>query len=234
MTHQTDVEQLTLAGLAHRCARETDLFLQREPNDPRYCYELVRRAIRERDEHAWELVYAQYESQVARWVKHHSAFATSGEEVQHVVNHAFEKMWLALSPEKFDQFPDLKSLLRYLQLCVHSVIMDQVRASERMVTGVSAEELTPEMGVGGPGVEDQVLDHVLQQAFWQRIEARLQSEQERRVIYGSFALALKPREIYAQSGELFDDVKEVYRIKENVLARLRRDAELRKLLGLDA
>jgi hypothetical protein len=62
----------------------------------------------------------------------------------------------------------------------------------------------------------------------------MQSEQERRVIYGSFALALKPREIYAQSGELFDDVKEVYRIKENVLARLRRDAELRKLLGLDA
>jgi hypothetical protein len=53
-------------------------------------------------------------------------------------------------------------------------------------------------------------------------------------VYASFALGLKPREIYARSGGLFDDVKEVYRVKENVLARLRRDPELKKILGVDA
>jgi DNA-directed RNA polymerase specialized sigma24 family protein len=234
MAHQTDIERLTLVGLTHRCAQETDLFFQRQPNDPRYCYELFRRAITERDQRAWELLYAQYQPQVARWVERHSAFATSGEEVQYVVNRAFEKMWVALPPEKFVRFPDLKSLLRYLQMCVHSVILDQVRMSEKAMVSVPVEDLAPEISEGGMPVEDQVLDQVLQQAFWQKIEVRLQSEKERRVIYGSFALALKPREIYAQSGGLFDDVKEIYRIKENVLARLRRDAELRNLLDVDA
>jgi len=60
------------------------------------------------------------------------------------------------------------------------------------------------------------------------------NEKERRVVYGSFVLALKPRELYAQFRETFRDVKEVYRVKENVLARLRRDAELQEFLIRDA
>jgi hypothetical protein len=62
----------------------------------------------------------------------------------------------------------------------------------------------------------------------------LHDEKERRVVYGSFVLALKPRELYAQFQDTFRDVNEVYRVKENVLARLRRDAELAELLGRDA
>ena len=54
------------------------------------------------------------------------------------------------------------------------------------------------------------------------------------MVYGSFVLALKPRELYAQFRETFRDVKEVYRVKENVLARLRRDAELQEFLVRDA
>jgi hypothetical protein len=48
-------------------------------------------------------------------------------------------------------------------------------------------------------------------------------------VYGSFVLALKPRDLYAQFRDTFRDVREVYRVKERVLARLRRDAELEKL-----
>jgi DNA-directed RNA polymerase specialized sigma24 family protein len=234
MTHQTDQGLLTLAGLAHRCTRETELFFQRQPNDPRYCYELFRRAILDRDQRAWELIYAQYRPQVGRWVERHSAFATSGEEVGYVVNRAFEKMWVALTPEKFDRFPDLKSVLRYLQLCVHSVILDQVRAVDKAVLDVSVEDVALDMSEDIPPVEDQVLDRVGQEDFWRAINARLHDEKERRVVYASFALAMKPREIYARSEGLFDDIKEVYRVKENVLARLRRDSELKRIFGVDA
>jgi DNA-directed RNA polymerase specialized sigma24 family protein len=234
MTHQIDQGFLTLAGLAHRCAQETELFFQRQPNDPRYCYELFRRAILDQDQRAWELVYAHYRPQVARWVERHSAFATSGEEVGYVVNRAFEKMWVALTPDKFDRFPDLKSVLRYLQLCVHSVIVDQVRAADQAILGLSVEDVALDVSEDGPLVEDQVLASVRQEEFWREINVRLHDEQERHVVYASFALGLKPREIYARSGGLFDDVKEVYRVKENVLARLRRDPELKKILGVDA
>jgi hypothetical protein len=64
------------------------------------------------------------------------------------------------------------------------------------------------------------------QEFWEEVDARLRDEKERRVVYGSFVLALKPRELCAQFPETFCDVNQVYRIKENVLARLRRDTEL--------
>jgi DNA-directed RNA polymerase specialized sigma24 family protein len=234
MSHDADPRLLTLAGIAHRCGQETELFFRHQSHDPRYCFELFRRAIMDHNQRAWEFVYAQYQPLVTGWVKRHSAFPTSGEEVQYFVNRAFEKMWVALTPNKFSRFPNLKSLLRYLQMCVHSVIVDQMRVAEQSVVGVQVEALAAEGRARGPGVENQALARVQRQDFWDQINARLRNEKERRVVYGSFVLALKPRELYAQFGETFCDVNEVYRVKENILARLRRDTELQELLGEDA
>jgi DNA-directed RNA polymerase specialized sigma24 family protein len=234
MPRQTDPRLLTLAGIAHRCAHETEFFFQRQGYDPRYCFELFRRAIIDRNQRAWELLYRVYRPLVARWVERHSAFSASGEEVQYFVNRAFEKMWIALPPDKFSHFSNLKSLLRYLQMCVHSVILDQVRVVEQAVVGVQAEDMTDESSATAASVDSQALARVQRQEFWDQINARLRNEKERRVVYGSFVLALKPRELYAQFPETFCDVNEVYRVKENVLARLRRDAKLKKVLGQDA
>ena len=234
MLHLTDFETLTLTGIAHRCAQETELFFQRKGYNPRYCFELFRRAIMERNQRAWELVYNQYRSLVGSWVKRHSAFPSSGEEAQYFVNRAFEKMWVAVTPDRFGRFPDLKSLLRYLQTCVHSVVLDQVRVAEQAEVGAEADIASVEGEAGDTTPEDQALARVQGQELWDQITTRLRSDKERRVMYGSFVLALKPREIYAEGKDTFRDVREVYRVKENVLARLRRDAELKKLLGADA
>jgi DNA-directed RNA polymerase specialized sigma24 family protein len=232
--HRTELRRLTLAGVAHRCTQETDLFFQRQSHDPQYCFELFRRAIMDRNERAWELVYAQYRQLVAGWVERHSAFPASGEEIQYFVNRAFEKMWVALTADKFSHFSDLKSLLRYLQMCVHSVVLDQVRVAEQSIADVQAEGWVADSSETDPIVENRALARVHRQEFWREINGRLRNEKERRVVYGSFVLALKPRELHAQFRETFRDVNEVYRVKENVLARLRRDAELLKLLGEDA
>lgn len=234
MAQQADLQLLTLTSIAHRCARETELFFQRQSDDTRYCFELFRRAIVELCQRAWEFVYDQYHPLVAGWVERHSAFPDSGEEVQYFVNRAFEKMWAALTPEKFGRFPNLKSLLRYLKMCVHSVILDQVRKAERSAVDMEAESLAAENGSNAPNVESQTLARMQRQEFWDEIQVRLRNEKERLVVYGSFVLALKPRELYSHSQEMFRDVAEVYRVKENVLARLRRDADLKKLLGQDA
>jgi DNA-directed RNA polymerase specialized sigma24 family protein len=239
MPHPTDLQSLTLAGIAHRCTSETNLFFQRRAYDPRYCFELFRRAILHRDPCAWEHVYAQYRPLVAGWVRRHSAFSSTGEEVHYFVNRTFEKMWLAVTPDRFSHFENLKSLLRYLQMCVHSTILDVVRANECQSTTVGLADIPVEMlavgdGSNDPAVEHTALEQVQRQAFWREIDARLHSEQERRVVYGSFVLALKPRELYAQYPNTFRDVNHVYRVKENVLARLRRDSTLEALLGQDA
>jgi DNA-directed RNA polymerase specialized sigma24 family protein len=233
-TRQTDVGLLTLAGIAQRCARETERFFQHLRHDPRYCFELFRRAITERNQRAWELVYAQYRPLVSGWVKRHSAFSETGEEVQFFVNRTFEKMWRAVTGENFARFPNLKSVLRYLQMCVHSVILDQIRKRESSVIAAKAGVALPGDQAGNPAVEDQALERVHHQELWEQINARLRNEQERQVVYGSFVLALKPRELCAQFPDIFRDVKQVYRVKENVLARLRRDVELRQILGGNA
>ena len=222
---------LTLVGIAHRCAQETELFFRRQGHDPRYCFELFRRAILERNERAWEHIYDQYRPLVAGWVGRHPAFPASGEEVQYFVNRALEKMWAALPPARFSRFSNLKSLLRYLQMCVDSVIVDYVRLAEQRSMQRRVELETAKISVTGPSVEAQALDQMDRQELWWEINTRLRNEKERLVVYGSFPLGLKPRELYAQFQETFQDVNEVYRVKENVLARLRRDAVLQELLG---
>jgi RNA polymerase sigma factor (sigma-70 family) len=234
MAHETDLRLLTLAGIAHRCAQETEHFFQRRSHDPRYCFELFRRAVVERDGQAWGQLYTRYRPLVAGWVERHSAFAASGEEVQFFVNRAFEKMWSALSPDSFDSFPNLKSLLRYLQVCVHSAILDQTRKAELFTASLDDEDMVAKRGQAETEDDNHVLDRMQRQEFWNALDARLHDERERRVVYESFVLGLKPREIQARYQETFDDVKQVYRVKENVLARLRRDAELVKFLSGDA
>jgi len=235
MPHRTGLESLSLSHVAGRCASETERYFARQRHDPLPCFELFRRAIRGHDQLAWQHVYTQYHPLVSGWVRRHSGFASTGEEVQYFVNRAFEKMWLALNPDRFDQFPNLKSLLRYLQMCVHSTILDVLRAREAPVQDLPAEALAPGQRSAAQGeraaVEQTALGQVHRQEFWSEISARLHNEQERRVVYGSFVLGMKPREVHEHYPGTFRSVKHVYRVKENVLARLRRDSTLKLLFG---
>jgi DNA-directed RNA polymerase specialized sigma24 family protein len=234
MSEEIDLHALALASIAHRCTRETEAFFHRQPHDPAFCYELFRRAIVHHSQPAWDLLYAQYCPLVAGWVERHPAFLVTGEEVQFFVNCAFEKMWAALDATKFARFPNLKSLLRYLQMCVHSTIVDHSRKAEQVVASVQVEGLSDRSSTQGPWRDDPALVAVYREQLWEQINARLNDEKERRVVYGSYVLGLKPRELCDRYHETFDNVREVYRVKENVLARLRRDAELAEILGPDA
>ncbi len=216
-----EVRSLSLAGITHRCQQESERYFRRQPNDPIYCYELFRRAIFDRSEAAWALIYHQYTPLVSGWIERHSGFARSGEDASYFLNRSFEKMWSAIQPEKFARFPDLKSLLRYLQLCVHSVIIDHVRTEEF----VALEEPTVVLA----GVEVPIIDQLQQQAFWQQIQRRLSDEREQQLLYYRYALGLKPRQVCEHFPNEFPDINEVYSMTQNMLARLRRDEELRQL-----
>ena len=224
---------LSMAALAQHCAEESDHFFHRREHDPRYCFELFRRAIVDHDQRAWTNLCENYRPLVSGWVRRNRAFASSGEEIDYFVNGAYAKMWSAMSPQKFDSFDDLKSLLRYLQLCVTSVVMDHARSAEYHEM---LEDLPPrveEVGWGqsdNDAVEEVALTRTEREEFWQAIAQRLNDDKERLVLHYSYVVGFKPRQIYDEKRELFDDVREIYRIKENVLARLRRDTGLQELL----
>jgi DNA-directed RNA polymerase specialized sigma24 family protein len=230
MAEEVDLQKLSLSGIAHRCSQETELFFARRHHDPRPCFELFRRAIAERGQRAWELVYVQYHALVSGWVQRHTSFGSCGEEAPYLVNRAFERMWSALTPEKFSRFSDLKSVLRYLQMCAYSAVVDAVRRAGPPGVDVEAEALPTGGAPGGNPVDDYALAQVHRHEFWDAIATRLNGDEERLVVYGSYVLGLKPRQLLDEYPDAFDDVQAIYRIKENVLARLRRDQELHEFL----
>ena len=113
---------------------------------------------------------------------------SSGEDVLYFVNCAFEKIWIALTPEKFSHFTQLASLLSYLKMCMHSVIVDHNRLQEQADLSVYEE---------GAAFERKVKRIPWRTAFLARLigigsgidQYRLNDHKERRVIL-AFVLAL--------------------------------------------
>lgn len=216
--------------LSEKCASETERFFDNGVSDARFCFELFRRAILQKDARAWDVLYQQYRPLVIRWVYRHPAFSSTSEEADFFVDRAFGRMWQALTPEKFQRFDNLKGILRYLQTCVHSAINDNLRKQTLQQLSLEAENGIENLLPSRESVEKTVIEEASRIDLWTEINACLRDDAERCVIYDAYALGFKPREIYQRHQNMFTSVRDVYRIKENILARLRRDKQLQSRL----
>lgn len=222
------MQQVSLVELARRCREETQRFLSGGDRDDAYCFEIFHRAVVDRSDAAWEAIVVQYRGIVLAYVGQHTAAAMLRETDDYWVNRAFQRFWSAIGPERFSQFPDLPSLLKYLKLCVHSVLMDELRA-RRAASTASLDEV-PVTLPARADAERTVLGKLSGQQLWDAIDRELQDEAERTVVFLSFARDLKPAEVAERHPELFASVADVYRVKRNVIERLRRSAEIRAFL----
>ena len=227
-TERVELRQLPLAEIAARCREETARFLRQEVTEEAFCFELFRRAVVERAGAAWEAVYTQYRGVVLAWVRRHPMAATTAEDDGYWVNRTFDRFWSAVGPERFAAFPGMAALLRYLKMCAHSVLMDDVRA--RRPTRLEPLTDTHADVAETPDTAGAVVGALTGSDLWDAIGAMMQDEAERRVAYCCFALDLKPREVYEQHPDLFGSVDDVYRIKRNLLDRLRRNPDIRAFL----
>jgi DNA-directed RNA polymerase specialized sigma24 family protein len=186
-----------------------------------FAVELFRRAVSERDPIAWEAVVAQYRGLVSAWVRRHQAYPSSQADAEDVVIRAFARFWKAVGPERLAHFAELAALMRYLKLCVHSVLLDEVRAQER----------PPEPLAEQHDIEALAVDRLAAAQLWSAITRALEDEAERLVVYLSFALGLTPSLICRRHPGRFASVTDVYRIKRNAIDRLRRSPEIRALIA---
>ena len=232
MNNEIDPRQLPLEELAQKCAQETDHYHRRQPHNNKFCFELFQRAFQGRDR-AWDCIYLQYQPQVAGWVRKHPGFDASGEEVQYFIIGSFTKFWKAMMPDRFRGFAELGSLLRYLQICVHSVITDFNRSREIADAFDPADEPEPKGKPERRKTEADVLNGIRWQKCEEWVNARLHDEKERLVMKLYIDDGLKPREIHALFPDKFQDVAEVYRIRQNVVSRLGRDPEFDQFCGED-
>jgi DNA-directed RNA polymerase specialized sigma24 family protein len=224
MTLDLSPLSMTNGQLAGECARETSLFFRRSVSPCPCCYELFRRALDGGNQQAWASIYAQYAPLVAGWVTRHPQFSSSGEEVDYYVNQAFERMWSAIGAGRFGQFRDLRALMAYLKMCVHTAILDVARKA-----GPPRRELPPELEESeipdGHSLEGEVVEQDARGRLWELVEARL-NERERIVIRCLFVLDLKPAAIQQRYPDHFPQIREIYRLRQNALERLARDPDL--------
>jgi DNA-directed RNA polymerase specialized sigma24 family protein len=223
-----EVRQLSIADLTDGCATATSHFRHDQATSDACAIELFRRAICARDELAWEAIYTQYHGMVRAWLCRHPAWPTIGDDLEDWVNGVFERFWSAVTPDRFCSFPTVAALLRYLKLCAHSVLLDELRARH----GRRMQPLTEGIVATGVGnAERTVLASVTNKALWSAVEAEVKDEAERLVAYLSLALEMKPQEIHARHPEQFPSVAQVYTIKRNLLDRLRHNTAIRQLVS---
>ncbi|MGB0386977.1 MAG: hypothetical protein ACPGWR_19350, partial [Ardenticatenaceae bacterium] len=73
------------------------------------------------------------------------------------------------------------------------------------------------------------LHKIQQEKIREQIQSRLKDDEERLVYYLSFESGLKPRQIAEKYAKQFENAKQVSRIKERIVKRLRDDLQLRSL-----
>jgi DNA-directed RNA polymerase specialized sigma24 family protein len=221
------MESLPVACLEEHCYEETLRYYRSEANDGRFGYQLFRRAIVERDEAAWQAVERIYRGQLERWARCHRLYQQAGEEAEALANRALENLWRRVDPDTFNSFPNLNSLLGYLQRCVYNLVIDQarMRAREQQRTQALGQALA---GQVVPSPQGRALDHVRAGELWETVRAQCRNEREECVAYCYLVLALKPSDILALHGELFPSTATVNAILATLLKRLRRSPTLRR------
>jgi len=182
--------------------------------------ELFRRAVCERDELAWSMVVDEYSQFVRAWIRQHPATYQVREDHEYLVCASFARFWAAMKPERWEHFRDLASVLRYLKLCAHSQVLDAARTARPWRT-TSLDDLTDEP-TNAHDVEADLIDAMSAAELWQLIRGALPDESEQMVAYLSFVREVRPAEICALHPERFPNAAAVYRVKRNIVDRLRR------------
>jgi DNA-directed RNA polymerase specialized sigma subunit len=109
--------------------------------------------------------------------------------------------------------------------------MDEMR-SRRATATTPLDELPESLPAHAEAdAERSVVQKLASEELWAAISRELQDEAEKRVVYLSFARDMKPADIAERHPELFKTVADVYRIKRNVIERLRRNADVRAFLS---
>ena len=221
------LSDLTLPQVIDHCADEAQRDRAAEIG---YCFELFRRALEERLDGAWSAIEQQYGRLILTWLYKSTAGAgLDPEQAEELKIQALAKFWRSLTKRPMhlaSRFDHVGALLRYLNQCAVTTVLDQRRKEQRHAR--LQEKLQKERNAlpYQPGPSQDSLDRVhreerVAQVFaWFRRE--VSDPQEQLLLHLSFEQDMTPAQIADAYPDHFADVKEVRRIKERVLKRAKR------------
>jgi len=208
------------AALAERRGGEALVDRLNESRQDQEGLELFQRALSQSDDEAWSLLIERFQGLVMAWVRNHSRheLAYHYYSPEYYVALAFERFWQATARNRSLTFTSLESALSYLKASLNGAILDTLRSYAR------PEVPLPEPGYLYP-VELIAEDSISEYDLWDVIKNLIPTPREQRVAYLLFHCGLKPREIVQFCSDEFPDVREIHRLRRNVVERLLRHAD---------
>lgn len=207
-----------VSDLANGCAQQTSRH-HTPPRDFDPCYELFLRACASQCEDAWQAIIVQYRRLVLYWLGQHS----SDDNCQEVFLR-FWKRQQCTETVFMTRFANTSAIVGFLKSCAATVRIECWRKEKRKQ---EVEERLRDIAQRAsthalPYRDDVGVD------FKSLVLSRLKNDRERVLFELMYYYDLKPSDIQTERPDLFPNTQTVYRIKENLLKRLRRDAELQK------
>lgn len=221
-----NVGQQSLSIIIEGC-RKISRQRKREPAEKKYCFELFRRAIEERQNQAWTALKQQYDGLIHHWIIGCSSTPLSWQDREDLIQDTWSNFHRAL--KKYDislteHFEHVGALLKFLHNCAYTVTIKHWKRHQK------AKRLQEELIEIGTKVAEAPEEATLKRIVTdtQRTALRMWREQhvtsthEQVVFDCSFKEGLKPKQIAESYPEMFPDTKAVYRIKENLIKRVKR------------
>lgn len=210
----------SITALAERYKGQRSSVHPKESHQDMEGLELFQRALSQRDDDAWSLLVERYQGLVLAWVRNHARhdLAYRYHNPEYYVALAFERFWQAAARNRSLSFTSLEAALSYLKASLNGAILDTLRSYTR------PEVPLPEPGTPHPvelASEDSPYEHDL----WETIKNLIPTPREQRIAYLLFHCGLKPREIVQFCSDEFPEVREVHRLRRNIVERLLRQAD---------
>lgn len=211
-------DALNVSALVERAWQEIRAYRHGDPSNGAYGLELLRRGIIQDDQDAWAGLQQLLDETVLAWLHIHPCreVACRLESEEYYVALAFERFWQATSQQQV-AFRTFAGALVYLRASLHGALLDSLRAFSR-----PKEVPLPSSGELG---ELQVEDQNDSSEAWDAIKTLLPNGRERRLAYLLYHCGLKPREIVRFCSPEWTDIREIYRLRRNILERLQRNAD---------
>jgi hypothetical protein len=169
--------------------------------------ELLRRVSRHGDLEAWAAFQQSLEGTVLTWFHDHpgSQAACRVRSERHLVAQAFEQFQRVVTQRQVD-CETLSEVLMYLRASLNGAILETLRVSRRPGA------------VSSPWPDGE--DCPDKSEVWDRLQALLSSERERRLAYLLYHCGLDPTEIVRDSPQEWSNVHEVARLRRSIFVRL--------------
>src|ERR1700730_10199649 len=131
---ELDLKTAPLEVLRAQARAQEASFVHGETNNGAAGFELFRRAIAECDGDAWAAVMDVYRGLLVAQAQRQMLRRLVDEDDGFCADRAFQRFWRATRGGRMEGFHDLASILKYLKMCLGSVLLDAARVRRRQAS----------------------------------------------------------------------------------------------------